>query len=830
MLFEPAARDAAARELLAWLERRDPADRIRLVTGGGPAGRQLLARVAGEAAGTVDGAADATGLTAAQWAHALAGELGAADALRHGEDVWGFTAGLAEADRPLAVVLTGTPGMLRAAVADRAPELLYALLDQGWSGGAHRTRVLAEVGREALADLLRRRPALADSVVDLDAERFAPAVGELEAGLCGLLDKPDAVAVDDPSGAAAAIAKAAAGSDALLAEVLAAAVRLRGRADPVLPGTLPGAWEYFLASVPGAESARHLLAPLLLAEGLPGMPDDLRLEAAAELSGHRFGAEELARAEECLGTLAAAGPVPAGHARLRDAALAEAALAAYGTEAAEVQRRIAVAVCRRLPQDLAGVAAGRPLTPAEEYALRFGVAHALGGGLLDEWLADPLVLALGDPRTLAEAVAAAPRTADAGARRRRGAVAEAVRMYRQDQSCGTAEWVSRLRFAALMWGDVELVAVLDGLGLVLPWRAEWVRWRPLGVFDTREFAPGWTGPVDVVGWGRGPGETSGGSVDRVCVYSPYDWQYRWYALADGRQLGGALSGQPAADTEPTGTGGSSGRTVEVLEDFDLLKVRVDGPGLPDGGTVHTLCASRYPRVRAYPLPGGRVLLAGHSGAALISLAPTGPAPGLPPAATDPRLLPPPHWWAGNGVDAEELRRYYHHGVVRGDHGRLVAAGVPDGTARVLSETGLPGYPVFGQQIAECLDDLRTLADHQEEQGEPAEEDQQGYTVIGLCADDVVPLCVEHTTGRIMYAEGGEPDLLNTSAAAFAACQALTSWALCVSATRDGGERAEFLGFLRAALTRIDPEAAADQGAGWWWFETVEDGSMYSLAP
>jgi len=101
-------------------------------------------------------------------------------------------------------------------------------------------------------------------------------------------------------------------------------------------------------------------------------------------------------------------------------------------------------------------------------------------------------------------------------------------------------------------------------------------------------------------------------------------------------------------------------------------------------------------------------------------------------------------------------------------------------------------------------------------------------VIAISADEYTPLCVEHSTGRVVQMEGGTPDLVNTSVTAFAACQALTSWALSASAGRQTEERAEFEAFVRAALTRIDPETAADQGRDWWWFQAIEDASMYTL--
>ncbi|MEW1914838.1 SUKH-4 family immunity protein, partial [Kitasatospora sp. NPDC085895] len=464
----------------------------------------------------------------------------------------------------------------------------------------------------------------------------------------------------------------------------------------------------------------------------------------------------------------------------------------------------------------------------ESYALRFGIGHALAGGVLDEWLADVRVLVLGDPQALAEAVAAADRdgqdrAAGTSAVQRRRVVAEAVRLYRTAARCNVAEWVSRLRFAAQMWGAEDLVHALDGLGLQLPWRADWARWRPLGAFDTRAFAQGWTGPVEVAGLRPA---ADGGEADEVCLQSLYDGLHRWYSLADGAQIGEAEA-EPPAGPGPAAEAAERAEdatTVEVVHDFDLLKVRVTGPA---GARVHALCTP-YPGARMHPLPGGRVLLAGHSGAAVVTFDPTVSTPVQQPRTTAPNLLPPDGMWVPPLQADTDLTRYYYGGVVRADRERLGGAAERQDVAHVLCAVGLPGFPVFWRGTADFLATPRTLADYQEELGEPASADDTGLTVLALSADGETPLCVEHATGRVVQAETSEPDLVNTSVERFAACQALTSWALSVSAVRQIPERYEFLDFLRASLTRIDPEAAEDQGADWWWFQAVGDETSYTL--
>ncbi|MFD0274025.1 SUKH-4 family immunity protein [Kitasatospora sp. NPDC127111] len=615
-------------------------------------------------------------------------------------------------------------------------------------------------------------------------------------------------------------------------------------ADP--SGSLAGAWERVLASFgPDGDRVRRLLAPLVLAEGPAGMPDELRLRAAAVVCGGMAGAQEFAAAEDAIAPLVAR---EAGGARLADAALAQVAGRALGADLAGVQRSITEVLLACVPADVdagvdvdrdvdvAAVAAGRTLRAAQAYALRYGAGHALAGGVLDTWLADAAAVVLGDPQALAEAAAAAGETSDPPARRRRGAVVEAVRGFGAEPGRGIAERVARLRFAAQAWGDHDLVAAVDGLGLPLPWRAAWARWRPVGVYDPREFGPGWTGPVDVAGWR--PGVTGAASGGEVCLRSEYDGRYRWYAVDDGEQVGGPRSAPPSADVRPVGAD-----TPEVDVENGLIVARAAG----EDTRGYPLCG-RGPGAWAHPLPGGRVLLAGHSGAALVHLGPTAAGPVAGPLAwpvegplswpvaerdragwrTDPALLPEPGWWAdAEELTAEQLHPYFAGGVVRADRERLGAAGERPRVLRALCGTGLPGFPVFWQATAGCLESPVTLEEY--EDGEFAEEEGggDGYTVIAVSADESTPLCVEHATGAVVQWEG-EPEPVNRSVAAFAACQALTRWALAVSATRQFEQRAAFEAFVRTALTRIDPGTAARQGRDWWWFQAVEDGSMYTL--
>ncbi|MFD9124595.1 hypothetical protein, partial [Kitasatospora sp. NPDC059571] len=448
MRFHLAGRRAAAEELAAWLERRDIKDGVRLVTGGRGSGKSwLLARTALGAdeearafipaedgplppVGAFEGVADADGETEGEWLRALADTMGVGGELDGDADYAQLSRALEASDLPQAVVLSGAPGRLRATSSRRdVPQLVRALLDpatMGRDGSGYSALLLAEVGPEALAGLLERYPRLARSVIDLDVPPYAPERTAFEAWVRSLLEVPDSAYADRPADAAAAAAEvtAAAWPNFLLAEVLALEIRVRGTVEPGLPRTLREAWEYVMAAFGPAEPrVRQLLAPLVMAEGVLGMPDDLRVQAASAVRGRDVAPGELQQVEEAVGAFAVheftADPVVGGeptvrHARLRDAALADAAEAAYGAGAAEVQRRLAAVVLGRFPDDVAAVAAGRAPDPAESYATRHGIGHALAGGVLDAWLADVRVLALGDPQALAEAGGPAVGGARAG--------------------------------------------------------------------------------------------------------------------------------------------------------------------------------------------------------------------------------------------------------------------------------------------------------------------------------------------------------------------------------------------------------------------------------
>ncbi|MEU2631633.1 SUKH-4 family immunity protein [Kitasatospora sp. NPDC007106] len=396
------------------------------------------------------------------------------------------------------------------------------------------------------------------------------------------------------------------------------------------------------------------------------------------------------------------------------------------------------------------------------------------------------------------------------------ALSEVARVYGTEDGAGPEEWAARLRFAALMRGDRALADWLDGLGLAMPWRVVWAHWRPIEVWDTGAVAPGWTGPVALHGFRAGGSE--------VCLQSRYDHSYRWYALEDGAPLGEPSPDEPAQEGPPA-------VVASALDTGDpchsMVEVTVTRAGAASVHALYPVAHDDDIRV----LPGDRVLIAGYSGAALFDFGPPAAAAAAPtPTAaltgqdaaagahhreTAPNLLPRDAWWDAARLTPEDVQTYYR-GVVLADPGQLAAATGDAASARALATLGLPRISALGWLDTDRAMKELTVTDGRlviaEVHGEPA-------------------LRLDLATGRVVDSYG---DTVNTSLAAFAACLAMSDWALCLSvgrATRgdDGfGEHYAFLAFVRSSLVRIDPEAAAAaEDDDWWWLGQTED-HCYSL--
>ncbi|MCU7826985.1 SUKH-4 family immunity protein [Kitasatospora sp. DSM 101779] len=397
---------------------------------------------------------------------------------------------------------------------------------------------------------------------------------------------------------------------------------------------------------------------------------------------------------------------------------------------------------------------------------------------------------------------------------------EVARVYGTEDGAGPEEWAARLRFAALMRGDRSLARWLDGLGLAMPWRVVWAHWRPIEMWDTRGIAPGWTGPVELHGFRAGGSE--------VCLQSRYDHTYRWYDLESGAPLGGPSPDEPA-HVEPPAVEESPLDAGEPF--YAMAEITVTRAGAT---SVHAIYPVAHDE-EIHVLPGERVLLAGYSGAALIDFGPAAAAAAAAAAAgevagtgtgqdpdggshhreTAPNLLPRDAWWDIARLTPEDVQPYYR-GLVLADPVQLAEATGGADTARALATLGLPRISALG-----WLDTDRAMA-------ELAVTD--GRLVIAHVHGEPA-LWVDLPTGRVLDSSG---DTVNTSLTAFAACLAMSDWALSLSVGRtvrgddEFREHYAFLAYVRASLARIDPAAAAAaEDDEWWWRGQTED-HCYSL--
>ncbi|WP_431676550.1 SUKH-4 family immunity protein [Kitasatospora sp. KL5] len=207
---------------------------------------------------------------------------------------------------------------------------------------------------------------------------------------------------------------------------------------------------------------------------------------------------------------------------------------------------------------------------------------------------------------------------------------------------------------------------------------------------------------------------------------------------------------------------------------------------------------------------------------MVDFSPSGSAPGpgaegLRERETAPNLLPRDAWWDSERLTPGDVQPYYR-GLVLADPVRLAEATGGAEAARALGSLGLPEISALG-----WLDTDRALT-------ELAVED--GRLVVAHVHGDPA-LWVDLTTGRVLDSYGGT---VNSSLTAFAACLAMSDWALCLSVGRDTrgddlmDEHYAFLAFVRSSLARIDPAAAAAadaEGGTWWWRAQTED-HCYSL--
>ncbi|WP_157878642.1 SUKH-4 family immunity protein [Streptomyces chattanoogensis] len=498
------------------------------------------------------------------------------------------------------------------------------------------------------------------------------------------------------------------------------------------------------------------------------------------------------------------------HLRLRDNALAAAARRSYGSRLPGLQRKIATALAPSAVLSAAErtSAGAEPLSPEARYVLGPGLAHAAAGGVLDEWLADPALAFLADLPSFEDADDEAGSAAGPSPHARRQTLRQAHRLYVGPRTGHVSEHASRLGLAAAVCGDTELADWLLRSGVPRIWRTHWAHWRPLGAFEPADFDAEWPGPVELCGWRSVEG------AEQFCTRSELSGLYQWWALSDGAPVGEATTEPPEVLEEPSKDAGAPSGPLEVVQgEFDpwvgvrpIGEESVDATALvcPEGhvGEVHALSAER-------------ALLLGRSGMMLIDTAQGRPGErALPPRArrriawrtVDEAL------YGGVALTREHLSPLFSligPPVVAGPERLGPLAALP-GTARLLTEVGLPASEIWFEGTDRFVPTLPRIGSESEEEREEADgagrdDGRPHASVIGYVGDESIQLCVEHGTGRVVMADNGEiVCLVNSSLDAFLRCWTVALKAVVTSNARDEREADEFRDHILRRLGRIDP--------------------------
>ncbi|MGW2628348.1 SUKH-4 family immunity protein [Streptomyces chattanoogensis] len=732
--------------------------------------------------------------------------------------------------------------------------------------GAEPLRLLLDLPRAEAEHLVRRAKLPAHALIDLDSAAFAPDRVAFRQWVTGLLRVEGSVyyaeedATQDAVNATAEAVTRSTWPNFLLAETLSMDLRARDEpwtpdASEPLPTSLEEAWRFFLSSFgEAADDVELALTPVVLAEGETGMPLSLAARALSALRGRPVSEEALSRvvgaaaayvAEEFVMTAddgteptaeqppepttgqtdpdGPAGPPPSDaepapgagtgrvrHLRLRDHALAAAARRSYGSRLPGLQRKIATALAPSAVLSTAerSSAGAEPLSPEARYVLGPGLAHAAAGGVLDEWLTDPALAFLADLPSFEDADDAAGSAARPSLNARRQTLRQAHRLYVGPRTGHVSEHASRLGLAAAVCGDTELADWLLRSGVPRIWRTHWAHWRPLGVFEPADFDAEWPGPVELYGWRSVEG------AEQFCTRSELSGLYQWWALSDGAPVGEATTEPPEVLEEPSKDPGAPSGPLEVVQgEFDpwvgvrpIGEESLDATALvcPEGhvGEVHALSSER-------------ALLLGRSGMMLIDTAQGRPGErALPPRArrriswrtVDEAL------YGGVALTREHLSPLFSliGPPVVADPERLGPLAALPGTARLLTEVGLPVSEIWFEGTGRFVPTLPRIAPESEEaaaQADGAARDggRPNASVIGYVGDESIRLCVEHGTGRVVMADNGEiVCLVNSSLDAFLRCWTVALKAVVTSNARDEREADEFRDHILRRLGRIDP--------------------------
>ncbi len=862
-----AARRNAVRSLVSWISSDDPWDAVRIITGSPGCGKSRLVAWTVMAAGAetrqsvpdvrgllpplgaFDIAVDAEGRTVGEQQFMLAQAMLAHDAeYGHGLPLIDVARAAEQRGAPFTVAVTGTSRCGRISGGGE-PDAALERVVLPLATISRAVRRSVKLSRSPVRLLLELPPAQALRLVEraglpdtcllnLDSEDYAPHREEFRDWVEWLLTARGSA--DRPASASrgrlASIVAERTWPNFLAAETLALGLRARmPQAAPPssaeVPRDMGHIWQSAVHCLRGpSEFSDALTAPVVLAQGPLGMPETLCADAAAALLGRELPVEEYDQYTRPMAPFLSEGFVsqpssasdgpPVRHLRLRNAALAEAARRTYGDRAHDMERRIASVVKAYVPTDVASlVGSGGPgMSPEQDYALGAGLGHALAGGTVDDWLADPVIVLFADPSALGEATRSAgetppgPGPGPGPVGIRRAAVTQERRMYGGIAARGLGDHAARLRLSAVVRHDHALVGWIDGSGVPLPWVTDWVHWRPLGEFDPTTFDTEWPGPVGL------RGRRVSGGAEQFCTRSRYDGSYQWWNLEDGSAAGPAMYDAPSENTFPPSGAAAGTTTREAVfkrgDDGSVLMSR--GEGEPE---VLVLPPGHVAEIQ--PLPHGRALLAGPSGLMLVSS--SRPLAGQPVArrtttAACSKFLPNPAWWSKDALRAEDVSSLYSvlGGPVTTDRTRLSAiASILSDAARLLTDAGLPSGPMWFEGLDELVPGLPSLREFWAVEGYEADPAEADFLVFGHTGDESMPVCVDPASGRIMGVDdAGVWRPVNSSLASFLRCWTVAVWALAFSGERVEGERAEFREFVQGRLREIDPLATAPENPAW----------------
>ncbi|OEJ48630.1 hypothetical protein AR457_01385 [Streptomyces agglomeratus] len=378
---------------------------------------------------------------------------------------------LAARDQPLTIAVPNVDRAGPVRAAEEPARLVREVLNPLASIGT--IRLLADVPRSLVAELLRGLPSGVVQVIDLDEPEWADPEGlvlHAEAALSPRFGAPELqftrTSVDRRR--LAELIGRRAGTSPLVVELAAQSILMVPEGfDPAdedrLPTSVGGCMDLHAERL-GVEPGilRVLLAPLALAEG-GGLPVELWAPLAGAVAG-RDVSRDIAGAMQLVGPfILASGTGQNGDPtllRLRHPAIGDDIRARLRSVGA-AQSRIAMALLAAVP--------GQDWSKAEPYLRDHIAGHTLDAGLLPQLLTDPGLFVHADPVALRTAVEAVPIAALGAPARTYLRIAPLLTRTEVPVPLRAA----LLEIAFVEDGLPEYADAIRNLGFDLPWRTLW---------------------------------------------------------------------------------------------------------------------------------------------------------------------------------------------------------------------------------------------------------------------------------------------------------------------------------------------------------------------